>query len=1323
MTIQTTKIPRRQKCVDKDHPYIGGSVDIIDDSKNKTQEQINSETEERVSTLEESVGTGGSVDERIAEEGAKHYLKTETYSKTELNNMITTPNQEFVSVVATDQTTAATDVLPATGEADTIYRVGNWDGSQYDDTVYSEYSWNGSAYVKLSTKSQVGEVYDISANHAGATYADLSAALGTNGANIPQSLRKGGMSVKYVQSSDNKYVQYRLMPDSWSINTDDWSFCVDNVLIENLEWIYVLLDAENRILAGLKSDGSVEWSIGIPTPVKKYIDDAIAEIKNGTEGTDLDGLNKIIAFLSDFSTSDTLKDLLDTKVDKEEGKALIDSEYAEGIRFVEKPEFIEVHLDAEYNILWAVKKDGNIYYGAGVPPQIIDYINKKIAELSLDEYEDIVAFLNGIELGDKTLPEYISEFSAKQTKLITDDNLEISNPLPEGYIALENITGNSSTCRIDTGIQCNDNLEIECVFIDSNRISYGNFFGRYTDENTDALRLIYGQSSTGDGAIVSFNSKASSSANVSGVTPNTKHHIILNKQKFVLDDVITTLNLTQHGSTQEGTIIINGTNLTAGSGTRTITWWAFIIRNTDGDVLFNGLPCKRLSDGAVGLYDQVTNSFFGNAMENDDAFTAGNEINHIKIKNPTSLQAITNLSDSNDRLELKLDSEEKIVSYRDKEGVLHEEVGVKTPVVNTPKIDGLTEDGFTTIANGLKEIGFTGGQGDWTDYLSNDGENPFCIPEPRCAILNIISDFNLNNLNKKGYNASSQEGVNYDIPTQVEFWDMQGNYFKKWTLMSAQGSSSMGYTKKNIAFDFFDSEAGGDAFAIKFGDWVPQDSFHLKAYMVDFFKGLSVVSYKLAEQVAKTRPYLEDTIWKRGLYKDMTFTPSIYTTEQIDDMNLRLDNGAKCQPAGFPVIVYQNGVFHGVFAWMIKKHRDNYLMNKSNPNHIHLDGQYYTHKLFNGDLDWSTFEVRNPKNLVYAVIQTFAETGEQTYKYDADIAQAEIAGNSDGSTSYDTWAAGTYAIGKIVTHNGHLFMNTIADNSAEPVYHSKNNADDSPDFKNKTACGWLNVTNTVKVKEKIVALSGRLAEINGAATTEEKKALAETYFDIPSLLDYELIQCAVADTDSIYNNCQWVTYDGIKWAACEYDKDDTFGNHTWLCDVRKEGGWCRSALGNSNIANDNPIGLIRTYYQDDAKARWEELVNTGIFTIKNIINLADEWIKRIGVVNYIKEYNKWDSRANRPTNINTDYWEYYGQRYNDSRPTYNSSTSYVAGDKVKLSAGYGLWFVFTCIQDCTGEAPCLDANTSNMGWKGSVGQLYEFIEDNLNAENDFFESL
>lgn len=182
--------------------HLTTSKQIIDENENKEQSQINAE-------VKKALGTGGSVDNRIAEEGAKHYLKEETYSKNELNNMITTPNQEYVSFIATAETTAVTDILPNIGAADTTYRVGNWDGTKYNDSVFSEYAWNGSAYIKLSTKSQIGEIYDISANHADTKYANLADALGTKGNNIPPALRRGGMSIKFVQSSDNKYVQYR----------------------------------------------------------------------------------------------------------------------------------------------------------------------------------------------------------------------------------------------------------------------------------------------------------------------------------------------------------------------------------------------------------------------------------------------------------------------------------------------------------------------------------------------------------------------------------------------------------------------------------------------------------------------------------------------------------------------------------------------------------------------------------------------------------------------------------------------------------------------------------------------------------------------------------------------------------------------------------------------------------------------------------------------------------------------------------------------------------------------------------------------------------
>ena len=65
-------------------------------------------------------------------------------------------------------------------------------------------------------------IYDISASHNNTKYTDLSDALGTKGGNIPQEYRKGGITVRYVQTSDNKYVQYRLMSDTFNTTPANW---------------------------------------------------------------------------------------------------------------------------------------------------------------------------------------------------------------------------------------------------------------------------------------------------------------------------------------------------------------------------------------------------------------------------------------------------------------------------------------------------------------------------------------------------------------------------------------------------------------------------------------------------------------------------------------------------------------------------------------------------------------------------------------------------------------------------------------------------------------------------------------------------------------------------------------------------------------------------------------------------------------------------------------------------------------------------------------------------------------------------------------------
>ena len=248
----------------------------------------------------------------------------------------------------------------------------------------------------------LGAVYDVSAKNptAGSNndgkWESLAALLSDANLNtlIPTSWRKGGMSIKFVQSSDNKYVQFRYKGTETTgtpnpfLDTENWAICDDEVLIENPEYIKAETDLKGRLLFWIKIDGSVDWAIGVPTPVKSYVDALIKEIKDGTEGTSLDGLNKVIEFLDGFSTSNTLDSLLNMKVDKILGKGLSTNDYTNEekavvntMEIVENPEYMGVEVDAKGQILGGRNIDGTKF--ENMPVERPTFIEKSIFDEEL----------------------------------------------------------------------------------------------------------------------------------------------------------------------------------------------------------------------------------------------------------------------------------------------------------------------------------------------------------------------------------------------------------------------------------------------------------------------------------------------------------------------------------------------------------------------------------------------------------------------------------------------------------------------------------------------------------------------------------------------------------------------------------------------------------------------------------------------------------------------------------------------------------------------------------------------------------------------------
>ena len=301
-----------------------------------------------------------------------------------------------------------------------------------------------------------------------------------------------------------------------------------------------------------------------------------------------------------------------------------------------------------------------------------------------------------------------------------------------------------------------------------------------------------------------------------------------------------------------------------------------------------------------------------------------------------SVAAAARTHDSNDvYMKMLTDSEDKVVEAINNNG---QHVFFCKPIFHNGV--SWTEENISDLKKALKNAGILEGTGEWSE------KDAIEISKPRCAIVNFTGT------------TSMPTTKTEDMECTVEFWDMKGNYFKKPAVINAQGNSSLVFEKKNISIDLLNKDES--SFSLKIGDWVAQDSFHLKAYYTDFFRGMGAVGYDVFKLIANSLPYSKNRTWKKAIVTEQRDYGVGYNMPS--ENALRIDDGALCFPQGFPCVVYLDGAFYGVFAWQLKKHRDNYMMNKDNTSHIHLDG-VLGDEFFSGTIDWTAFEIRNPKGL------------------------------------------------------------------------------------------------------------------------------------------------------------------------------------------------------------------------------------------------------------------------------------------------------------------------------------------------------------------------
>lgn len=1021
------------------------------------------------------------------------------------------------------------------------------------------YSENGSSWV-CSTLLEVAQELGVSTRNV-----------------VSQKVVKDALDLKANQSSVNEALAKKA--DKETVNSAlDKKFDKENVAqefgdsedkvvsqfalpfreIESPEFIKLIVDSENHFLFGIQLDGSIEWSKGIPAPIRAKLQELINQCQQ----------DKI-------DLTEAITALQERKVDKEEGKSLIDDEVKESFKVIENEEFILAVVDSEDRVLFGFyRATGKPFYPLNDMYHIshseeflwviLDVANHPLLGIQQDGtcwaakaqwLDDIKAIKKALSSIDETLKTFQPKEDGKGliNIEIADSFFYISN---DEYI----IAVVDAKDRILAGIKYDGqpyfpNHEMYSVITNE----------EWLYAIIDAEKKVLGGFRADDGHMI-----------VGGVDIST---FIAN----VIIDVADIKKRIVHLSTIENDEYLS------------------IETDAEGKVIGYVAP-----DGSHYLY---------------------------KVKSETIPTEFEHIEDPEGRTEITTDAENRVMSYRDSSGKKHEhDMEVTNFDVSNINLKG---NSVNNIKDALKANGFDAKTPiDWS-------ESSFIqIPEPRFAIINIT---NIDNM---------PTSKTDNLHAWMEFWDLQGNYFRKRVILNAQGNSSMRFVKKNLSIDICNDEwLGDDTAKVRFGNWVPQDSFHLKAYYTDVIRGVGAVVYKLYEQIVKTRGIQADRPWKKALVDNSrikTTTQSLGTSFS-KDINLMMDTGARCFPDGYPIACYHNDKFYGIFSWQLKKHRDNYHMDKTTATHIHLDGTISADTLFSS-VDWWWWEIRNPKGLYLISGEKYGEVGE-------------IAGDNEVTT----WI----------------------------------NAGKLPDGTSVSSKIKKSLQMTAKVKNCVLKFPTSMSAVKEAASTYESSAkteqdlkafkeVYETYFDLENQIDYTIISDIVGNGDGFSKNWQWITYDGVKWFVCLYDCNDCLGGY-FLGDRV----YMPEIKSHLNTDTSNPNGFVTKYFQKELQERYQTLSDKGIISAGNIMQICWDWVLRIGTDYYKEEYNKWkDSPCISNSIINTDYWsavsDTEGNLLTDSVETFDATKQYQIGDIVSFGISPEMGFYkFKCVNITTP----LDKNT------------------------------
>lgn len=179
----------------------------------------------------------------------------------------------------------------------------------------------------------------------------------------------------------------------------------------------------------------------------------------------------------------------------------------------------------------------------------------------------------------------------------------------------------------------------------------------------------------------------------------------------------------------------------------------------------------------------------------------------------------------------------------------------------------------------------------WIESLEND----YIVDEPSIPRIDLNGDIS-NMTDKKDERKIKLSYSSDDIS------------FNKYITIKIQGSSSALYEKKNYTIKLYNDESCSDKYRIDMG-WGEEYKYVLKANWIDKTHARNIVSARIVANANKKYDVMENT-------------PNY---GQVD---------------GFPIVVYNNDEFLGLYTFNIPKDSWTYGLDEENPNHLAFEAEY-----------------------------------------------------------------------------------------------------------------------------------------------------------------------------------------------------------------------------------------------------------------------------------------------------------------------------------------------------------------------------------------------